>query len=418
MANQHFQNPQLPSTPFSSGFSKTGTSQPDRGVEQQTSDEIERFRKMKVNLEDLAILLQQLAAAQKSNIPPLPFIGLRARDLRNLKDSTVDKRNFILGGKPSCPELIAGLDRLMASGKQFSEACAYFPKVFGPQFVSIVKGAEQGGKMEEALDRLSRSYKERVEIRRAIRSALTQPILLMITSSVVIGIAFVKVIPSFQELYDGLGAGEMGFLSTSLMAVSQFVVAWWIPLLLTFIGIPSLYFGVLRKLPVVIMYEAELLLRIPLINEYLVRESAVNFLESFSELFKAGLEINSTFPLAAATVGNKVLREALFRAHKSFTAKSDDAAYTSSIHEAVAGCHPCFGRASEMYPVLQQWSETASTRQIEDYIEMLKRRLEITRQRIFEMIPFITLCIFGPIVGWIVAGLFLPIIELAGKLAK
>jgi type IV pilus assembly protein PilC len=416
MATQQFANLQKPLAQNPSGISKSG--QPDEVLDERMADEITRFRRMKVKTEDLAILLQQLAAAQKSNIPPLAYIGLRARDLRNLQNATVDKRNFILGGKPSCPELIAGLDQLMASGKQFSEACTYFPKVFSPQFVSIVKGAEKGGKIEEALDRLSQNYKERVEIRRAIRSALTQPVLLAITSSVVIAIAFVKVIPSFQDLYDGLGAGEMGILSTSLMTVSQFVATWWVPLLIALIGAPSLYFGALRKFPTMVTYEAEFLLRVPLINEYVVRESAVNFLESYSELFKAGLEIKSTFSLAAATVGNKVLREALQRAHQAFTATTSDAGYAPNVHEAVAGCHPCFGRASEIYPVLQQWSESASTRQIDDYVHMLKRRLEITRQRIFELIPFITICIFGPIVGWIVAGLFLPVIELAGKLAK
>jgi type IV pilus assembly protein PilC len=112
------------------------------------------------------------------------------------------------------------------SGKQFSEAIAKHPKLFGPLYVNMVKASEMSGSFAKMLDRIAAYLAQEIETRKMVVGASIYPgiIALMAISTTVFLLTFV--LPRFAGVFKGKEEA-LPAPTKFLMSLSTFMVEWW-----------------------------------------------------------------------------------------------------------------------------------------------------------------------------------------------
>ena len=114
------------------------------------------------------------------------------------------------------------------SGRQFSEAIARHPRLFGPLYVSMVRASEMSGSFGRMLDRIANYLAQELETRRMVVGASIYPgiIATMAVATTVFLLTFV--LPSFAGVFAGKEEALPG-PTVFLLGVSEFMVAqWWV----------------------------------------------------------------------------------------------------------------------------------------------------------------------------------------------
>ena len=91
------------------------------------------------------------------------------------------------------------------SGLAFSAACEQHPNSFEPFFISALKTGEQSGDLTQPLKAYYMHLERTLELRRKLSQALTYPIFLLLTFSIILVMMFVFVVPNFTSMYADIG---------------------------------------------------------------------------------------------------------------------------------------------------------------------------------------------------------------------
>lgn len=96
------------------------------------------------------------------------------------------------------------LAELLASGHSLSGAMKTFPLVFGPITIGLIAAAEQSGRLALILDRIADSEMSRHELKRSLQSALTYPVLLLVSTLALSLVLVLYILPMNQDLIASL----------------------------------------------------------------------------------------------------------------------------------------------------------------------------------------------------------------------
>ena len=100
---------------------------------------------------------------------------------------------------------LAMVDKLN-NGSSLSHSFRDHPRHFDKVYLNMVEAGEISGKLDVFLDRLVEMLEKQQAIKAGIKSALFYPITLVV---ITVGISYfmlTNVVPTFQEMYEGLGA--------------------------------------------------------------------------------------------------------------------------------------------------------------------------------------------------------------------
>ena len=90
-----------------------------------------------------------------------------------------------------------------------------------------MNSGEQAGALETLLDKIA-TYKEKTESMKAkIKKAITYPAAVVVIAFIVSTILLVKVVPTFQELFQGFGADLPAFTQMVINLSEVFQKWWW-----------------------------------------------------------------------------------------------------------------------------------------------------------------------------------------------
>src|SRR5438105_3466152 len=146
----------------------------------------------KVKSKVLTTFTRQLATLVDAGLPLL-------RGLRVLEKQ---ERNVTL------KEIIGKLALSIEGGSTFSEGLAQHPKVFNKLYINMVKAGELGGVLEVVLNRLSEFMEKAQKIKGKVIAAMFYPVPVMIVAVAILMVLMIKVIPSFEQVFVGMGEGR------------------------------------------------------------------------------------------------------------------------------------------------------------------------------------------------------------------
>lgn len=222
-----------------------------------------------INYQTGAILFRQLAAAKRHGLPHREVLEILGRDPE-------------LFGKDR--PAIAALLRLIDEGEALSAGLLRLPELVTFETAELIRLAEAKGTEAQTLDAIADDYARQAEGSQALRAALAWPAGLAVILSLLVALMMIFVIPSFKELYSGMGAA-LPAPTLLVMAISDLLVGWWWLLLLML----AVFVGLCRRgklPPSLVATAASAVLALPFARGYLVHR----FLERLTGWLQVGLD--------------------------------------------------------------------------------------------------------------------------------
>jgi type IV pilus assembly protein PilC len=247
----------------------------------------------KVKREAVMHMSRQLAAFIRAGLPLLDAISTLGEDASN---SAVKK-------------MMITIEELLRRGETLSDCVDRYPKVFPDYYRGILRSAELTGQLDTVLDQLA-SYLERdMEARRKIKSASIYPgiIALMSLGTVVVLAAFV--LPRFKVFFASLDA-ELPLPTRMLLAVTDFIGAWWWALLIGLAAAGAGFVAALRTESGRHFWN-KITLKLPVVGDAVQFALVERFCRLMASMIGAGVNLSEALAVSSASLRNLVFNRAL-----------------------------------------------------------------------------------------------------------
>jgi type II secretory pathway component PulF len=181
----------------------------------------------------------------------------------------------------------------------------------------MVRAGETSGALAVVLKRLSEYVESRMRLRSKITAAMTYPVLMMVVSTIVMGVLLIKVIPTITQLLTDMG-GQLPLLTQVVISVSDVLRRFW-PLIMgggvgTFLAVNRLINTERGR----VVWDG-LILRVPALGRT-VRYTAISrFARTLSTLLDGGVNIVAALEIACRVSGNQVIGKAVLQARDAIT---------------------------------------------------------------------------------------------------
>jgi type IV pilus assembly protein PilC len=249
----------------------------------------------RVKPKDLTIFSRQFATMVNSGLAML-------RCLYILEEQTENKKlTAVLGAVRADVE----------AGIALSDALEKHPKVFSRLYVSMVRAGEVGGILDEVLNRLATQLEKDDSIRRAVKSAMTYPVLIASFAFIVLIGMVMFLIPIFAGMYRDLGNAKLPMLTRLMVGLSDLMKGNWY---IVFPVLIALAYGLkqLKATETGTFVWDRIKLRVPMGIGEIVRKIAVaRFSRTFGTLVSSGVPILQAIEITGKTAGNTVIERAM-----------------------------------------------------------------------------------------------------------
>src|SRR6476619_2282950 len=121
------------------------------------------------------------------------------------------------------------------AGAGLADAMKKHPKAFDPLYSNMIAAGEAGGILDTILKRLALYIEKSVKLKGQVQSAMIYPIAVICIAAVVVAAILWKVIPTFAQLFAGLGA-QLPLPTRVVIAASDNLIAYG-PLIIIGMGI-------------------------------------------------------------------------------------------------------------------------------------------------------------------------------------
>jgi len=255
----------------------------------------------KVKSKVLTTFTRQLATLVDAGLPLL-------RGLRVLEKQ---ERNPTLKGK------IAELALSIEGGSTFSEGLAQHPKVFNRLYVNMVKAGELGGVLEVVLTRLAEFMEKAQRIKGKVIAAMFYPVAVLIVATAILLILMVKVVPSFQSVFEGMLEGAQLPAFTRLVLGISSAIKDHIVITAAVVAVVVVLFLLFIKTKFGRLTWDKFKLKVPAVGPVVTKVAISRFTRTLGTLVSSGVPILQALTIVKETAGNVVVANAVSSIHES-----------------------------------------------------------------------------------------------------
>lgn len=238
---------------------------------------------------ELSVFCYQFSIVFKAGLPYLEGLRLLAEDVfeKNLKGIAQE---------------------IVSSAEKGSLLCEAFEKQgsFPEYMVSMLRIAENTGKLGEVFEQLSAYYDHQDQLRQKIKNALTYPFVLIGLMAVVLVMLIVKVLPIFHEILLSVG-GSVPSATQFVLEFSQ-VLQSILLVIIGFIVLSIFYFVIVFKTHIFKGHREHFLLNFPVVNKLYKKMILVKFARAFAILIKSGLSIQTSLDMVQPMLDNRMVK--------------------------------------------------------------------------------------------------------------
>ena len=179
----------------------------------------------------------------------------------------------------------------------------------------MVEAGEKGGALATILSRLAEYLEKADEIKRKIRGAMIYPAMIAIVSLVAVAIMLLFVIPTFAQMYTGLGA-TLPLLTRMVIALSNFLQKSIFYIFAGIIGL-SIAFRYYYRTEVGHLRFDSIMIKVPIFGTLIKKQAIARFSRTLSTLLASGVNILDSLEITSGTTGNKLVEAAVLRSRTS-----------------------------------------------------------------------------------------------------
>jgi type IV pilus assembly protein PilC len=292
------------------------------------------------------------------------------------------------------------------SGASLADAMKKYPKTFDPLYTNMIAAGEAGGILDTILKRLATYIEKNVKLKGQVKSAMIYPIAVIVIAAVVVTAILWKVIPTFADLFAGLGA--------ELPLPTQIVI-WFSNQLVSFM--PFFIVGLVAMGYAVKRYYATyggrrvidgMMLKLPILGIILRKIAVARFCRTLSTLMSSGVPILDGLDITARTAGNAIVEDAV-----QLTRTRIERGETVSAPLRETGVFP---------PMVTQMINVGETTGALDAMlskiaDFYEEEVDTAVAGLLTLLEPVMIAFLGVVVGGIVIAMYLPMFDLISKLA-
>jgi type IV pilus assembly protein PilC len=231
--------------------------------------------------------------------------------LRGLRVLEKQEKNATL--KSAVADLALGIE----GGSTFSEALAQHPKIFNRLYVNMVKAGELGGVLEVVLTRLAEFMEKAQKIKGKVIAAMFYPIAVLIVATAILMILMVKVIPSFQQVFEGMLEGAQLPKFTRFVIGISSIVKDRIVVVLIVMTVGFILFTLFKKTKFGRRVWDKVKLKMPVVGPVISKVAISRFTRTLGTLISSGVPILQALTIVKETAGNVIIANAVNDVHES-----------------------------------------------------------------------------------------------------
>ena len=335
---------------------------------------------------DIALFTRQMATMMKSGVPLLQAFDISADGLE----------------KRAMRDLVDKIKNEAASGTTFADALRKQPKYFDDLYCSLVASGEQSGALDTLLDRIA-TYKEKTETLKAkIKKALNYPIAVVFIAVIVTLILLVKVVPQFEEVFQGFGA-ELPAFTQLVINISEAVQSYWYIVIGALVAAGMFIKRTLKSSKKARNALDRMMLRLPIVGDILDKSAVARFARTLATTFAAGVPLVEALDSVAGAAGNVIYEDAAKQI-------KEDVSTGQQLQFAMKGSGVFPNMAVQMVAI----GEESGTLD-----EMLEKVATFYEDEVDNMVDGLTslmepviMSVLGVLVGGLIIAMYLPIFQL------
>lgn len=342
----------------------------------------------RVSAKDMVMFFRQLSTLVNAQVRIVNALRILTRQ--------VSSRKF--------RDLIEDVASEVEGGKSLSESLYMYPKMFPELYTSLIRAGEASGTLDKSLVYLADQIEKDYDLRSKIRRAMAYPIFILVTIAVVGGLMMAYVVPQLTSVLTESGA-ELPLTTKVIITSSQFFQKYWYVVV---IFVFALIFGFryfFRTTSGRYLIDG-ILIRIPLFGPFLKKIYLYRFAHHFSNLLAGGISIVKSLQLIADIIGNWVYRDIFLEA-------ASQVQTGKSLREVLE-------QYSEIPPLVFQMVEVGEqTGDLHGILGKLAvfydKEVDNAIGSLTTLIEPVIMVVLGLAVGIMVAGILLPIYNLASS---
>jgi type IV pilus assembly protein PilC len=343
----------------------------------------------KVAAKNLAVFVRQFSVMIDAGLPLvqcLDILGTQEED-KNFAAVILDTRTSV------------------ESGASLADAMRRHPKTFDPLFTNMIAAGEAGGILDTILKRLATYIEKAVKLAGQVKSAMIYPVAVVIIAGLVVGVILWKVIPTFAQLFSGLGA-DLPLPTRVVIALSNNLVRFF-PFI--FVGAGAAIYGFKTYYGTVNGRRTidAISLKMPVLGNILRKIAVARFCRTLSTLISSGVPILDGLEITAKTSGNAIIEDAIM-----VTRKSIERGETISVPLKETAVFPAM--VTQMIGVGE--ATGALDTMLAKIADFYEEEVDTAVAGLLTLLEPIMIAVLGVTVGGIVIAMYMPIFDLISKL--
>jgi type IV pilus assembly protein PilC len=328
-------------------------------------------------------------------------------------------------------EALLGAAELIINGRSLSEAFGAQKNkegepLFPVTFICALRIGEEVGTASDAdtgadrsaflltLHRFAMAEKKAESIRSSIKSALMYPVAVILFCVFAVGIVEYFVMPNMVMLYSSLLTGsdaQLPLITRIMIAGSDFLTSWWGIAFLGMVFVGSIIFYRWTKSTAGSDRLKTMSLRMPIFGPFFRHYFAAQTLRTLAMLASGIPSMTERFLVAAETSTNPEYARMLRHVRHRFMIESTD------LHKLFQPYAFLMGK--EFFGVLMTFEKTADMQgTFHNYAEVVETRAERELEGLLFWLQNFAIVPVGVFVAFIVAALYSPMFDVAGKLGQ
>lgn len=303
--------------------------------------------------------------------------------------------------KPIIGQILSDVE----GGSSLAAALEKHPKAFSSVYISLVRAGEEGGVLDQIMQRLADNLESAREFRSKVKGALIYPLIVIIGMVIVSAIMMIFVVPKLTGLYSEFNA-QLPLPTRVLMGVSAFMVSYW--WLVSFVLSGFVYWAIYySKTENGRKKFDEWKLKIPVYGPLQQKIILTEMTRTLGLLIGAGISILEAMKIISGVVGNVLYSEAIERSAEKVE-KGFSLAYS-------------FSEEAEIFPpmLFQMLAVGEETGKIDESLlkvsAVFGQESEQLVKSLTAAVEPIVMVILGVGVGFLVIAVIMPIYNLTSQ---
>lgn len=303
--------------------------------------------------------------------------------------------------KPIIGQILSDVE----GGSSLAAAFEKHPKAFSSVYISLVRAGEEGGVLDQIMQRLADNLESAREFRSKVKGALIYPLIVIIGMVIVSAIMMIFVVPKLTGLYSEFNA-QLPLPTRVLMGVSAFMVSYW--WLVSFVLSGFVYWAIYySKTENGRKKFDEWKLKIPVYGPLQQKIILTEMTRTLGLLIGAGISILEAMKIISGVVGNVLYSEAIERSAEKVE-KGFSLAYS-------------FSEEAEIFPpmLFQMLAVGEETGKIDESLlkvsAVFGQESEQLVKSLTAAVEPIVMVILGVGVGFLVIAVIMPIYNLTSQ---